>query len=299
MVPPPAAPTTLRVDWRRTVGGVEVVGSAVDPRSDHLEMLDRALDELPAALMETSGLERVRLVDAGSGEEGASAVGAEVRLPPEAFSTTFDLVRALAHELTHTAQNAAGGDLVAEFARSFGWDGSAAAAVDGTTAYGRTGPEEDMAESVAETVAGPEPAVSAGRRAWVATWLDVPAAALAGTRPWVPAGAVRAQPSRPLYDVDEVARRAGGSAVETVSWTLPPSSPSLENLGHRIRAVLSDRGVVGALAPVPDPAVASLVGWFRRPDGVRYRVEVWDPRRAPGLGEPPPTPVVTYVVVWP
>jgi hypothetical protein len=261
----------------------------------------------------------------------AYALGPDIYLIDETFRdlgagmTTFDLTRLLAHEMVHTAQFAAlsaadleraadsgiddpipTSDFVASFADAVGWSdrGRASGIPDwtltdqtGATEYGVTAPEEDMAESVADVVTGTGPEVSNPRVRWVAEWLDATALGLSGGRPWVPSGATRIVTEEPLYDVEEVQRRST-MVEEVVSYSLPISVPGLGELQAQLQATMGQRGVAGSLQPVADDRVARVAGFLTRGDGIGYWVEIWDFRNAPGFDDPPPNPVVTYVVLW-
>ena len=326
-------PEPAQVDWRRTVAGIEVAGVATAVDLDELAMLERALDELPEQLVAAAGMRRIYRVVQGESTHGtaAYALGPDVYLVDATFRdlgagmSTFDLVRLLAHELVHVAQftelttddieqaRASGGDplarsaFVLSFARAVGWtDRTPTAAAPtwvldppgGTTQYGATAPEEDMAETVAEIVSGPEPAVSTSRRAWAETWLASTEERLAGGRPWVPAGTARIVSGDPLYDEDAVARRAT-DAIEVVSFSLAPTVPAAPQLAATIQSELASRGVAGRFTEVEDRRIDRRSGQFSRGDGLTYWVEVWDFRDAPGFVDPIPAPVVTYVALWP
>jgi hypothetical protein len=322
-----------RVDWRRTIAGFEIVGSGTDPDAAELEILARALAELPDQLVAAAHVRRIYRIPVGESPHGtaAYALGPNIYLIDETFSdldagmTTFDLVRLLAHEMAHTAQfamltdgdvkRASGAglddaipssDFVASFADALGWSdrGRASGLPDwaltdtsGTTEYGATAPEEDMAETVADAVTGTGPEVSASRIRWVTEWLHATADQLTGGRPWVPAGATRVVSEEPLYDVTEVQRRAS-SITEVVSYSLPRSVAPLAELQSTLQTTMAQRGVAGSLLPVTDDRVARVAGFFTRGDGTGYWVEIWDFRNAPGFTDPPPNPVVTYVVLW-
>ncbi len=326
-------PEPGRVDWRRTVAGFEISGVDTEPDQAELALLERAILEMPDELLEVAQVRRFYRVPAGDSPHGtaAYAIGPDVYLIDETFRdldsglTTFDLVRLLAHEMTHAAQFAeleasdidriqeAGLDdpiptssFVAAFADGVGWSdrGRATGLPDwvlpapaGTTSYGRTAPEEDMAETVAEVVTGSGPAVSADRERWVQEWLDTSAARLNGGRPWAPRGSQRIVTEQRLYDEDEVARRASGP-VEVISYAVPAGAGQLAQLSRDVEREMAERQVKGTLQTVADDRVDRSAGLFTRGDGVAYWVEIWDFRNAPGFVNPPSTPVITYAVLW-
>lgn len=326
-------PEPETVDWRRTISGFEVVGAGTEADPAELEILGKALDEIPDQLIVAAEVRRFYRIPVGESPHGtaAYALGPDIYLIDETFRdlgsgmTTFDLVRLLAHEMTHTAQfatitdadvqraGASGSDdpiptsdFVSSFADAVGWSdrGRASGLHDwtltdtaGATEYGATAPEEDMAETVADAITGTGPEVSATRERWVAEWLHGTAQQLTGGRPWVPAGATRIVSEEPLYDVGEVQRRTT-SVTEVVSYSLPISVPPLSELQTQLVATMAQRGVAGSLQPVVDDRVARVSGFFTRGDGTGYWVEIWDFREAPGFNDPVPNPVVTYVVLW-
>ncbi len=320
-------PEPDRVDWRRTVAGIEVAGVDTRPDPHELMMLERALRQLPAALVDVAAPRRIYRVPDGSAErdEAAYTIGPDVYLIDASFPpaddgyVTFDLVRLLAHELAHVAQYRAldGADLsdlptdgtdplgatpfVVDFAEAAGWrrTSSGGWALDDparTTPYGSTSPQEDMAETVASTVAGSGPAVSPERTEWVVRWLGVSADRLATPRPWAPPDAERFRAREALYDTEAVAALVPGD-VEILTFGWPADGPG--DVATEIERHLARRDVRGSFAPVADPRVARQGGTFTAPAGLRYRIELWDFRDAPGYVDPPDRLVVTYVVLWP
>ncbi len=320
-------PEPDRVDWRRTVAGVEVAGVDTRPDPDELTMLERALRQLPSALLDVASPRRIYRVRAGTGDrdEAAYTIGPDVYLIDASFPpaddgyVTFDLVRLLAHELAHVAQYRALDDadltdlptdgedplgstpLVEGFAASAGWrrtssGGWALEDPAGTTPYGSTSPQEDMAEAVASTVAGSGPAVSPDRTEWVTRWLGVAADRLATPRPWAPEDAERFLSREPLYDTGAVAALGPGD-VEVLTFGWPDDGPG--DVAAEIERRLARRDVRGSFSPIADPRVARQGGTFTAPGGLRYHIELWDFRNAPGYVDPPDRLVVTYVVLWP
>lgn len=321
------------ISWRRTLAGVEVVGSNTDPDPGELRLLEHAIEELPDALLEAAGLRRIVRVVQGRAEEGTAAysIGPDLYLIDETFRnvgsgfTTIDLVRLLAHELAHNAQYAQltdadlqrsgasksadpipSSDWVTSFATQAGWTNRSTptgppdwelASAGGTTAYGATAPEEDMAESVADVVAGGEPEVSPSRVAWVEDWLQTRATGLAGYRPWVPAEANRVVTQQALYDEDEVARRSSGDH-EVVSYAFGGSQPAATEIARRVESNLAARDVAGSMGRVDDDRLDRFAGYFIRGDGVGYWIELWDFRTATGFSSAPDDVVLTYVILW-
>ena len=101
----------------------------------------------------------------------------------------------------------------------------------------------------------------------------------------------------PLYDQQEVQRRTTGP-TEVMSFSLPRGGGEGVALAQEIERKLGDQEVTGTFARVPDDRIERYAGFFLRGDGVGYWVELWDFRNAPGYIDPPPQPVLTYVVLW-
>lgn len=264
----------------------------------------------------------------------AFAKGPDVYLVDRTFrpngeeTTRLDLTRALGHELAHVAQfrtlspdyiEAAldgtidrvdpvdGSVLVREFATVTGWTNTSddpnlaawtlPADKVASTAYGRTSPAEDMAETVAMLVSGWSP--PADHAAWATGWLQANADTLAHGEPYIPAGAVEIRSSQPIYDVDAVADIApGADRVEAHYYELATDSERHDVLAPSIERRLLRRGLSGALTRASDDRLPRYAGTFTRPDGLRYRVELWDFREGNGFSSAPDAPILTYVVVW-
>lgn len=146
---PPFADTV----WKRTVGGISLLGATDSAEPGELELLAGALEEVPAALIQAAPPRN--LIRIGS-VEGAEAIGKAVAFtkgpdiylvdrtfaPNDEPTTRLELTRALAHELAHVAQYralddgyveaalagrvdqvdpAAGSSLVRSFASAVGW----------------------------------------------------------------------------------------------------------------------------------------------------------------------------------
>ncbi len=249
--------------------------------------------------------------------------------PAAGGNTRFGLARVLLHELTHVAQfdtlapdyvravqdgtlqitdTGDGSLLVADFAEAVGWRNSSSDALRprwslsgpaaaGTTEYGRTSPEEDMAESVALLALGLSGVLSAERVRWVEEWLGASADRLAAGKPWVPDGSRQALFREPVYDEAEVASRRADH-VEPVYYELAPSVPPADRLATRVGSELRGRGLNGTLSPVADDRLPRYSGEFTRSDGLRFWVELWDFREASGFRSAPAGPVLTYVALW-
>lgn len=141
------------VAWKRTVGGLTLLGATESADPAELELLAGALAEVPAALLDV-GLPRnlIRIESVGGEEAIGKAVaftkGPDIYLVDRTFApngdptTRLELARALIHELAHVAQYrsledayvqaaltggvdqvdpAAGSTLVRSFAASIGW----------------------------------------------------------------------------------------------------------------------------------------------------------------------------------
>ncbi len=249
--------------------------------------------------------------------------------PAAGGNTRFGLARVLLHELAHVAQfdtlapdyvravqdgtleitdTGDGSLLVADFAEAVGWRNSSSdalrprwslsgSAAAGTTEYGRSSPEEDMAESVALVALGLNGVLSPERIRWVEEWLGAGAERLAAGKPWVPEGSRQAQFREPVYDEAEVAARRADH-VEPVYYELAPSLPPAERLAAQVGSELRGRGLSGSLTPVADDRLPRFSGEFRRSDGLRFWVELWDFREASGFRSAPAGPVLTYVALW-
>ncbi len=246
---------------------------------------------------------------------------------PTAGTTRLGLARVVLHELAHVAQfdtldpayvtavldgrlditdTGSGSLLVAEYAEAVGWRNASSDPLrpqwslpdpSGTTPYGATSPEEDMAEALALVVSGRPEAISAHRARWVEQWLGVRLTTLVSGKPWAPAGSRQAFFREPLYDEALVAGRRARH-VEPLYFELPPSSPPAEALAQQTGDTLRRRALNGTLTPVDDPRLARYSGEFTRADGVRFWVELWDFRGATGFRSAPEGPVLSYVMLW-
>ncbi len=154
-----------------------------------------------------------------------------------------------------------------------------------------------MADAVARVVMGRGGDVSRARLRWVETTLGTTARALTNGKPYLPPGAVEVAPRTPLYDEAAAARLSPGR-VEARSYALVPSSPTASSLAREIQDELGRRGLAGRLGAIDDPDITRYGGEFTRGDGVRFLVELWDFREAPGYAGPPPQPVLTYVTLY-
>ena len=247
---------------------------------------------------------------------------------PRAGATRLGLARVLAHEMAHIAQfdalapeyieavldgelditdTGAGSTLVAEFAAAVGWRNDSTDPLrpawrltgdpGGTTEYGTTSPEEDMAESLAMIAVGRSELISADRVRWIEQWLGIRANDIGGGKPYAPAGSFEVFFRDPVYDEAEVAALRAAHA-EAIYFQLPPDLPAAERLARDVSGELRRRGLVGQLQLVDDTRLPRYSGLFNRTDGVRYWVELWDFRQGAGFVSAPNAPVLSYVMLW-
>ncbi len=244
-----------------------------------------------------------------------------------AGTTRLGLARVLSHELAHVAQfdtlnpdyvaavldgrleisdTGDGSLIVRDFAEAVGWRNSSSDPLrpawslpdpSGTTPYGATSPDEDMAESVALVVSGLGELLSPARVRWVEEWLGAGASRLGAGKPWVPPGSRQSFFRDPVYDEAEVASRRPRRA-EATYFELPVPVEATEALAQRVGSELRGRSLNGRLAAVDDPRLPRYAGEFTRSDGVRYWVELWDFRSATGFRSAPAGPILTYVMMW-
>ena len=320
--------TPDRIDWRRTVEGIEVAGSRTEPDQAELTMLERAIEEIPDEVLARADVRTIYRIDAdveaAESDSLAFSRGPDIYLTDGTFARvggTFELAEVLAHELAHTVQYAeltdadlevlSGFDglnvfsvtsFVVGFADAVGWTnrGTASAPVwelrdtSGTTEYGASAPAEDMADTVSRIVMGRAAEISPDRLQWAEDYFGVTAREFAAGKPFLPGGAVAVAPPTPLYDEARATRMAPGP-LEARSWSLPSTSPAIRAFARQIQDELGRRGIAGTLEPTGDTSVARYAGEFVRGDGTRFLVELWDFRDAPGYANPPPQPVLTYV----
>jgi len=141
------------VSWKRTFGGLTLLGATPAAEPAELELLAAALDEIPSSLMEAGSPRNLIRIESVSGAEAigkavAFTKGPDIYLVDRTFApndeptTLLELTRALIHELTHVAQYraltetyvqaalagevgqvdpASGSKLVRSFAASVGW----------------------------------------------------------------------------------------------------------------------------------------------------------------------------------
>ncbi len=246
---------------------------------------------------------------------------------PRAGSGRMAMARILAHEMAHVAQFGAleadyvdailagevtetdtsnGSALVSDFAADAGWSNSSSAryaprwslaSVAGTTEYGATAPDEDMAEAVSLVVMGRANQLSPERVRWVEEWLGLGADQLAAGKPWAPPGSVEAFFDQPVYDEPGVAALRARH-VDPQYFLLPATVAAAEPLAREVSSELRRRGITGVLELTADSRLPRYSGVFSRSDGVRFWVELWDFRAATGFRNPPPGPILAYVTLW-
>ncbi len=324
--------TPETIDWQRTVAGLEVAGSRTNPDATELAILEAALSELPEELVERAEVRTIYRIKSAAEAEDSEALaftrGPDVYLTDGTFlrvESRLEMAEVLAHEMAHAWQYAAlteadlgrlgtldagtvflATDFVRDFAEAVGWRDAGSgdspawllpAAGAGTTAYGATSPAEDLADSVSRVVTGRANELSTERLRWVESSLNASSRDLAAGKPYLPTGATEVAPGTPLYDEARAARLSSGK-VEPRSWALPESSPTTSTLAREIQDELSRRRLGGNLRRTDDASVARYAGEFVRGDGVQFLVELWDFRDAPGYSNPPPQPVLTYVVLY-
>ncbi len=334
-------PEPTGVQWQRTSGSIELLGTTPRAVPGELALIAGALAEVPAAVYAKAPLRYlVRAPTIGSASlhpaTAAFARGPDVYIVDRTFAdpagggdTRFGLARVLLHELVHVAQfdtlapdyvravqdgtlqitdTGDGSLLVADFAEAVGWSNSSSdslrprwslsgSAASGTTEYGRTAPEEDMAESVALVALGLAGVLSPERIRWVEEWLGASAERLAAGKPWVPEGSRQARFRDPVYDEAAVAARRAEHA-EPVYYELATSLPPADRLAAQVGSELRGRGLNGSLTLVADDRLPRYSGEFTRSDGLRFWVELWDFREASGFRSAPAGPVLTYVTLW-
>ena len=325
--------------WRRTVAGIEVLGTEGRADSRELELIEGALREIPRSFIDGLGLRFIVRSSTVQDRDlhpatAAFARGPDVYLLDRTFTerragaTRLGLARVLVHELAHIAQfdalapeyiaavldgtlditdTGAGSTLVADFADAIGWRNNStqeflpawrlAGPASGTTEYGATGPEEDMAESLAMVAVGRPELISTDRVRWVEQWLGVRANAFGSGKPYAPAGSVEVFFRDAVYDETQVAALRAAH-VEPTYFQLPAGQPVAERLARDVSGELRRRSLTGNLEPVDDPRLLRYAGLFNRTDGVRFWVELWDFREATGFASAPNTPMLSYVMLW-
>lgn len=318
-----AVPEISGVVWQREVGELLVVGvtAAADPRE--LSLIGAALDQVPTAVRDKADVRQlVRAAEAEALDPATLAFsrGPDIYLIDRTFegTTRLELAYTLAHELAHVAQfasldprfvdgaidsldfNRASLD-VQDFAEAIGWMESgngwfSESAASGTTAYGATGPSEDMAESVALVATGRADELSPDRVAWVEDWAGTPAQEMGRDKPWRPPGATVIGSSIPIYD-EEAVRSLGGSRREPLYLLLADDGTSTAGLVEAIGQQLRSRTMAGVLEAIADTTVPRFGGAMVAADGSRLWVELWDFRDAAVSGSPDGA-VLTYVDVW-
>jgi hypothetical protein len=147
------SPPFDEISWKRTVGGVTLLGATESADGTELELIGGALDEIPEALAELAMPRNLIRIESVGGQEAigkavAFTKGPDIYLVDKTFApngdstTRMELTRALLHELAHVAQYrsladayveaalqgqvdqvdpAAGSTLVRSFADAVGW----------------------------------------------------------------------------------------------------------------------------------------------------------------------------------
>jgi hypothetical protein len=147
------SPPLDEISWKRTVGGVTLLGATESADGAELELIGGALDEIPEALAELAMPRNLIRIESVGGQEAigkavAFTKGPDIYLVDKTFApngdstTRMELTRALLHELAHVAQYrsladayveaalqgqvdqvdpAAGSTLVRSFADAVGW----------------------------------------------------------------------------------------------------------------------------------------------------------------------------------
>jgi hypothetical protein len=316
-------PEVSGIVWQREVGDLPVVGVTIAADPLELSLIGAALDQVPTAIRDKAAVRQlVRAVEAEALDPATLAFsrGPDIYLIDRTFegTTRLELAYTLAHELAHVAQyasldhefvdgaiesldfNRASLD-VQDFIEAIGWiDGPdgwySESAPSGTTAYGATGPSEDMAESVALVATGRAGELSADRVAWVEGWAGTSARDMAQGKPWRPPGAAVIGSSNPIYDEAAVAA-LGGSRREPLYLLLADDGAATASLVDIIGRELRSRGMAGVLEPIADTTAPRFGGLMVPADGSRLWVELWDFREATVTGSPDGA-VLTYVDVW-
>ena len=325
---PPFSP----VGWQRFAGPFNIVGDDELPDANQLVLIEAALAETPVELFsEPRTLVRTSLVPTNLDPTRtlAVAVGPDIYLLDPVFAidgstSLLNLTYAITHELAHTQQwyaldddyvrSALDGDvervdlvkgsaLVRSFAADTGWqftsDGSWMLSDESVTAsaYARTNPAEDMAESIAWAAVGRTDWIDDARQVWIEEWAGVSLDQLANDMPWSPAGSEERTSPDPIYDEAAVAQLSGALSATHIE----PLYFSLADIGDpadfadQIVARLTARGMTGQLQLSTDERLPRYTGVFFRSDGTAYWVEFWD-FRGTELGD---APVLTYVLIRP
>jgi len=198
-----------------------------------------------------------------------------------------------------------GSELVRDFAAATGWTDTASDSLhaawhlDGpaATAYGATGPAEDMAESIAMVAIGRANWIPDNHTRWVENWLRVSAADLAQGKPWIPAGSTEVVSGQDLYDVDALLAITPGIAHRGAHYfELPIDTEDPLVFEPRLENVLVQRGLSGSFSRSDQQDVPHYEGMFTRSDGVRFWVELWDFRDTGPAN--PNVPLLAYVELW-
>ncbi|MFQ5516028.1 MAG: DUF4157 domain-containing protein [Acidimicrobiia bacterium] len=321
------------VHWRRLLRGITVLGETPRPLAAEIELLDAAITDIPQPILDMADVRSLIRTDTPPSDVREAAVafaqGRDIYVSAATFHgpSRSDLTRVLIHELTHVAQFsrlddayleaaagagltlidvAAASSMVEDFATSVGWvnrsigslqpswtiDDAAAA---GTTAYGRSSPEEDQAEAVSLVVTGRAGEISPNRVEWVEEWLSMSAEESSAGFPWIPPAAEQVELDTDVYD-QEATRLLAVRHLEPSYWALREADGPLEFVAGEVAARLRLRGYSGLLfADDTD----RYNGRFTRGDGFTLWVELHDLRRneeaAADLGN---ELLLVYVSAW-
>jgi len=315
-----------QIDWTRTVAGYPISGSGRAINLEELDLIAAGFDLIPQPLLDKVSPDALfRVAEGGQVSSLASAYskGLDIYLIDHTFEvadTPVVMQSILTHELIHVAQFAALVDeskeasfvvtdnamersgLVGDFAAAAGWssfiDGDTLtwtlADPKGTTAYGRSDPVEDMADSVAAITTGAEDTISRSRIDWITNWLDTDLTTLTRGTPWIPAASENSSSTDPLFAV-ELASQAGISSPAPVYYVWNTDSTSIEHMAGLVRQGLATHGWSGTFTAIDDPSIPRVAGLFSI-GGRTMWVEIWDFPRGTNISGGPDKPLLAYVV---
>jgi hypothetical protein len=315
-----------QIDWTRTVAGYPISGSGRTINLDELALVTEGFGLIPQPLLDKAAPEAIFRVAEGeqvSSLASAYSKGFDIYLIDHTFEvadTPVVMQSILTHELVHVAQFGALVDeskdpdfeatdnamerssLVSDFASSVGWsafeDGDsltwALSDPSGTTAYGRSDPVEDMADSVAAITTGAEDTISPSRVDWIVNWLDTDLATLTRGAPWIPAGSENSTSTDPLFAL-ELARQYGIVNPLPAYYVWDTDRTSIEHMASLIRQGLVSHGWAGSFTAIDDPSIPRVAGLFSIGTRTMW-VELWDFPRGVNIAGGPDKPLIAYVV---